>query len=47
MCHQKMLPNILHAHHMDTVSSFSIRNYVVDIFDQLSYMTVLDISHIK
>jgi hypothetical protein len=32
-----MLPSILHGCHFDTISSFSIKNFVPDIFDQISY----------
>jgi hypothetical protein len=35
--HQKMLPNILHGCPLDTSSSFAIKNFVPDIFDQTSY----------
>jgi hypothetical protein len=37
MWHQEMLPSNLHGYHFDTISSFSIRNFVPDIFDQTSY----------
>jgi hypothetical protein len=34
---QEMLPSTLHGCHFDTISSFSIKNFVPDIFDQTSY----------
>jgi hypothetical protein len=34
---QEMLPSILHGCHFDTIS-FSIKYYVLDIFDQTSYI---------
>jgi hypothetical protein len=37
MWHQEMLPSILQSCHFDTISSFSIKNVVLDIFDQTSY----------
>jgi hypothetical protein len=41
MWHQEMLPSILHGCHFDTISSFSLKNFVPDIFDQTSYTTDL------
>jgi hypothetical protein len=37
---QEMLPSILHGCHFDTISSFSIKNFVPDIFDQTSFLAV-------
>jgi hypothetical protein len=39
MWRQEMLSSILHGCHFDTISSFSIKNFVPDIFDQTSYGT--------
>jgi hypothetical protein len=33
----EMLPSILHCCHFDTISSFSSKQFVPDIFDQTSY----------
>jgi hypothetical protein len=33
-----MLSSILHGCHFDTISSFSTKNFVPDIFDQTSYI---------
>jgi hypothetical protein len=38
MWHQEMLPSIPCGCHFDTISSFSIKNFVPDIFDQTSYV---------
>jgi hypothetical protein len=35
MWRQEMLPNILYGCHFDTVSSFCIKNFALDIFDQI------------
>jgi hypothetical protein len=39
MWRQEMLPSILHGYHFDTISSFSIKNFVPDIFDQTLYIS--------
>jgi hypothetical protein len=36
---QEMLPSILHGCRCDTISSFSIKNVVPDIFDQTLYLS--------
>jgi hypothetical protein len=38
MWRQEMLPSILHGCHFDTISSFSTKKFVPDIFDQTSYV---------
>jgi hypothetical protein len=38
---QEMLPSILHGCHFDTICSFSVKNFVPDIFDQTSYHLLL------
>jgi hypothetical protein len=35
---QEMLPSILHGCNFDTISSFSIKNFVLNIFDQTLYL---------
>jgi hypothetical protein len=41
MWRQEMLPSIVHGCHFDTISSFSLKNFVPDIFDQTSYNKIL------
>jgi hypothetical protein len=38
MWRQEMLPSILHGCHFNTISSFFLKNFVPDIFDQTSYI---------
>jgi hypothetical protein len=39
-----MLPSILHGCHFNTISSFSPKNFVPDIFDQTLYLCIYNIS---
>jgi hypothetical protein len=38
---QEMMPSILRGCHFDTISSFCIKNFVPNIFDQTSYVYII------